>query len=560
MSVSEPSARQVMYLSGDQAVARGALEAGISVATGYPGNPSTRALEFILRHRRENNVYAEWSTNEKVAVEVAAGVAWAGKRALVTMKMSGLNVAADSLLSIAHSGTNGGLAIYVADDVGTYYGMVEQDSRYYALLGAMPMLLPADPQEAKDMTIFAYTLSEEVGAPVMVRSTTAVANSYQDVAVGQPQKLNRWPHFERRPEQFTKAVSAWCLAQHANAMERLERAQQFMAPWNPLVLYPQKRLGVVAAGVCWQYLQEVLSNSDIILNTLKLDSFNPFPREKMGRLLSCCDGVLILEELEPLIEWRTKALALEIGARVKIEGKEDGFLPRVGDYTVNMVQEAVWRFTGRDVSTEQSTPRETPQDSFLVLPREPHFCPGCPHIATYQAIKQALRDLGYKKEEVITTGDIGCTIIGMHQPFEVCWTEVAMGSSIGLAQGFKLAGLQRPVLAAIGDGTFFHAGIPGLLNAVKGKIPITVVVLDNGWIAMTGHQPHPGTGVTAGGELTDRADIAALARACGVQDVKVVDSFYLEALVGALKDSIRYPGVSVVISKGECALTRDRRH
>lgn len=544
------------YLSGDQAVARGALEAGVEVATGYPGTPSTRTIEALQRMTKGSNVYIEWSVNEKVAVEVATGAAWAGKRALVTMKMSGLNVASDSLLSIAHSGTIGGLVIYVADDVSTYYGMVEQDSRYYALMGSLPMLVPSNPQESKDMTVLAFRLSEEIGAPVIVRSTTNVSYSYCDVAFSNPLVERRTAHFEKNLAKFTKPVSAWCVAQHADALSRVANAEPMVGSLNELTLVDGADCSVIASGVTWQLLLDVLPNISQPVNTLKIGSFNPLPAEKIRSLLEHSKRLLVLEELEPLIEWRARGIAQAAGSSTLIFGKDDGTLSQTGDFTYEIVARALSGLVGDEIDLPVNP--ALAEANQLMLSRPIEFCPGCPHRSTYYAINRAIEELGFTTDEVITTGDIGCTIIGMNEPFETCWTEISMGASISLAQGLRQAGLRKPIIAAIGDGTLFHAGLPALMNAVQSGVNITVVVLDNRWIAMTGHQVHPGTGKRISGAKTPSASIEKLARACGAKYVTTVNTFRHESMVNALKTAMHKEGLAVVVATGECAVKEER--
>src|SRR6266700_969700 len=393
-----------LFLSGDEAVARAALELGVQVVTGYPGNPSTKTITALIPLARQYGMAVEWSVNEKVALEVATGAAGAGRRSLVTMKMSGVNVMADSLLSIAHSGVTGALVIYAVDDVGAYYGMVEQDSRHYALLASLPLLMPASPEEAYAMTRLAFVVSEQTGAPVIILSTTAVANAITALKVGKIERgtQERPASFQRNLAKFTKAVPQWCRDQHADAILRLEQAGDFF-----------KEL----------------------------------------------DVVLVLEELEPIIETAVLALIAEEGLRVKVLGKRDGLLPRVGDYSPEIVEQAIAELTGRSHTaapftsiTRQHIGAQSTQNKHAAPPpRSLEFCPGCPHRLTYYALNRAIERLGFTHDEVITTGDIGCTIIGMNAPLDACWTEVSMGASIGIAQGFKYAGIERPVLAAMGD-------------------------------------------------------------------------------------------------------------
>jgi len=526
----------------------------------------------------------EWSVNEKVALEVATGAAWTGKRSLVTMKMSGINAMADSLLSIAHSGITGALVIYAVDDVGTYYGMVEQDSRHYALLASLPMLMPASPEEAYTMTRLAFTVSEQTGGPIFLLSTTAVANAITAMKVG---KIERDPQerpasFQRNLAKFTKAVPQWCRDQHAEAITRLEQAGELFRKTEGVNLLPAathheqpteaKRLGIVVAGVSYTYLQELRQNSPGLLANipiLKLGVIHPLPQQELRDFLAHIDSVLMLEELEPILETQILALVAEAGLHVQVLGKRNGLLPRVGDYSIELIEMAIRSAEARFIAPDYIVPtlasnngRQNRHNEWSTAcvpyievappPRSLEFCPGCPHRMTYYALNRAIEQLGFTEDEVITTGDIGCTIIGMNAPQNACWTEVAMGASIGIAQGFKYAGIERPVLAAMGDGTFYHNGIAGLLNAVQSGVNLTLIILDNSRSAMTGMQPDPGTGRRANGEPGVRADIAMIVRGCGVEYVKRLNPYHLPKMVKTLRDAIQRPGVSVVIAEAPC--------
>lgn len=582
-----------LFLTGDEAVARAALEAGVEVASGYPGNPSTKAITALLPIARQYDIAIEWSVNEKVALEVAAGAAWAGKRSLTAMKMSGVNVMADSLLSIAHSGVLGSLVIYTVDDVGVYYGMVEQDTRYYARLASLPMLMPATPEEAYAMTRLAFTLSEQTGAPVFVLGTTVVANAITAMKVGSIEREGTRPaHFPRDLAKFTKAAPQWCRDQHADTLRRLEHAatlcRDYASAVHPGVVTlqpaareaePGNRLGIIVAGVSFTYLEELRARAPqwfVDVPVLKIHMVNPLPEQEMRDFLKQVDAVLVLEELEPQIETETLALIGQTGLRVQVYGKRDGLLPRVGDYSLELTQNALAKvdeLVGR-APTWMAAPSTAPGGDMQEMPnkaglnrangrhplpvisappRSLEFCPGCPHRMTYYALNRAIEELGYGRDDIITTGDVGCTIIGMNAPLDSCWTEVSMGASIGIAQGFKYAGIEKPVLAAMGDGSFYHNGIGGLLNAVQSGVNLTLIILDNSRAAMTGMQPDPGTGRRADGTPAVRADIAMLVRGCGVEHVRRVDPYDLPHIIKALKDAIHAPGVSVVIAEAPCS-------
>src|SRR5712691_5909336 len=566
-----------LFLSGDEAVARAALELGVQVVTGYPGNPSTKTITALIPLARQYGMTVEWSVNEKVALEVATGAAWAGQRSLVTMKMSGVNVMADSLLSIAHSGVTGALVIYTVDDVGAYYGMVEQDSRHYALLASLPLLMPASPEEAYAMTHLAFVVSEQTGAPVIILSTTAVANAITALKVGKIERgtQERPAAFQRNLAKFTKAVPQWCRDQHADAISRLERAGEFFRAAQDinLVFTPgdsdqarrNERRGIIVAGVSYTYLQELRQRAswDVEgITIFKAGCVHPLPQQELRDFLKQLDVVLVLEELEPIIETAVLALIAEAGLRIKVLGKRSGLLPKVGDYTLELVEQAIAELTGRShtaapftsIARQHIGAQSTQNKHAAPPPRSLEFCPGCPHRLTYYALNRAIERLGFTHDEVITTGDIGCTIIGMNAPLDACWTEVSMGASIGIAQGFKYAGIERPVLAAMGDGTFYHNGIAGLLNAVQSGVNLTLIILDNSKIAMTGMQPDPGTGRRTTGEPSVRADIAMLVRGCGVEYVKRLNPYDLPKMINALQDAMQHPGVSVVIAEAPCTM------
>jgi indolepyruvate ferredoxin oxidoreductase, alpha subunit len=564
-----------LFLTGDEAVARAALELGVQVVTGYPGNPSTKTITALIPLARQYGMTVEWSVNEKVALEVATGAAWAGQRSLVTMKMSGVNVMADSLLSIAHSGVTGALVIYTVDDIGAYYGMVEQDSRHYALLASLPLLMPASPEEAYAMTRRAFAVSEQTGAPVIILSTTAVANAITAMKVGKIERdtQERRAGFQRNLAKFTKAVPQWCRDQHADAISRLEQAGELFKAAKDinLVFTPghtdqtrgSERCGIIVAGVSHTYLQELrqrLPEDFAEIAIFKVGCVHPLPQQELRDFLKEIDAALVLEELEPIIETAIMALIAEEGLRVKVLGKRSGLLPRVGDYSLEMVERAIAELTGRShtaasfaASRHAHTIAEPIQDNHVAPPpRSLEFCPGCPHRMTYYALNRAIERLGFTHDEVITTGDIGCTIIGMNAPLDACWTEVSMGASIGIAQGFKYAGIERPVLAAMGDGTFYHNGIAGLLNAVQSGVNLTLIVLDNSRSAMTGMQPDPGTGRRADGEPSIRADIAMIVRGCGVEHVRRLNPYDLSKMIETLQEAMKFPGVSVVIAEAPC--------
>jgi len=538
-----------------------------------------------------DDIHVEWSTNEKVAFEITAGAAWAGQRALCTMKMSGLNVAYDSLISIAYSGCVGGLVIYVADDPGVSAGMAEQDSRGFARMSDLPMLEPAAVAEAYQLVQVAFELSERVGTPVFVRLVTGIAQSRAAVKVEEPV-----PHPEREAKlvrditRFTKAGSAICKRQHRDLIARLERAGRVigemglnrlqLSPLQPLPVGGEREasptggergggLGIIASGVTASYLEEgfeiaaqhwgrnqVFSKN--LVSVLRVVATNPFPAEEVQALLRHCSAILVLEELEPYIERNVYVEAHRLGFEGRIVGKLDGSFSRVGEYGVGHVVRGIGEAIGEETRFFGKNPVSSIAEQ-LAAPRPITVCAGCPHRGTFLAINQAIRKLKYKKDEVMVTGDIGCTILGMNPPFHTVWNEVSMGASLGLAQGYFYGGVETPVIATIGDSTFFHGGIPGLVNAVQHQAPLTLIIMDNGWTAMTGMQVNPGTGEPFQQPGDRRVDIAKIIPALGVEHFFTINPFDLEESAATIQKALTLPGVKVVLSRQECAIQAQRR-
>jgi indolepyruvate ferredoxin oxidoreductase alpha subunit len=545
-----------LLLSANQALARGAIEGGVALVTGYPGTPSTYAIEALLRVP-DLGFRVEWSINEKVAFEIATGVSWAGLRSLVTMKMSGLNVASDSLLSVQYSGTNGGMVIYVADDPNTYYGMVEQDSRLFARFAIAPMLTPSSPQEALNFTRQAFDLSEEIGRPVMILMTTPLANTSELVQLGEIKSITREPSFDFDIARYAKAGPAACVKQHKDTLAALDEFGKLTDDLNPLTL-TDSNVGIIASGITWNYIKEAVESYNLKPCLLKLGVSNPLPKEKIKILLTNVDTVVVLEELEPIVEETVLALRSEIGHPIRVVGKIDGPLSRTGDYNVDIVSSAIHDLFPTQVPKPQ-VPKDLSQNiKDLQVKRLVTFCSGCPHRATYYALNEAIEKLGYKKEDVIITGDIGCTILGMNDPFQSCWTEISMGSSISLAQGFKYAGIKNPVVATIGDGTFFHAGIPALLNATHNKTNLTIIILDNHWTSMTGMQPHVGTEVHSTEKDKHLIKPEEIVRAAGIKNIQRVNPYQIKKIIPTLMEALSSPEISIVISDAECAIQKKR--
>jgi len=548
-----------LILTGNEAIARGALRAGASLITGYPGTPSTGCIGSIIDSDLPGR-HIEWSVNEKVAFEIATGAAWAGRRAMCTMKMSGLNVAYDAVISVAYSGTNGGLVIYVADDPGASAGMAEQDSRGFALISDLPIIEPSSPSEAYELIQSAFYLSERIGQVVIVRLTTEVALGSEPVEVeDEVPPVTGDPILEKDTARYTKAGSTICQDQHRLLIERLAEAEGAIRELrlNRLELGDEGGLGIVAVGPVDRYVSEGLAALNLSregVSILHVKTTNPLPKEEVRMLLAHSSTILVLEELEPHFERGLLVEAWKTGFTGRIVGKLDGTLSRIGEYALPEVLTGLSRALGKKAEKDRIPDVKLPSPA----PRPITVCAGCPHRGTYMAIEAAIDRAGFSRDEVMVTGDIGCTILGMNPPFEILWTEVSMGTSLSLAQGYVHAGVKSPVIATIGDSTFFHAGIPGLINAVQHRVPLTLIVMDNGWTSMTGMQVNPGTDEEfqpAGRRL----DLAGVIRGLGVDRLTIVDPYDLDATTGAIEASLKDGGVNVVLARRECAIQARRR-
>jgi len=553
-------------LNGNQAIAMGALAAGVEAICGYPGTPSSEVIGSIYKRKDLEDLHIEWSTNEKVAIEVAGGVAWAGKRSLCTMKMTGLNVAYDSLIGIAYSGVNGGMVVYVADDPGVSTGMPEQDTCEFALMSDMVVLEPSTVQECFDLTKFAFELSEAIGVPVFVRGVTNTSQSYSVVEYEErviPEYKE--PILEKDITRYTKAGAAICTNQHKNLIASLAKAEEIIREKGLNKLSGSGKVGLIAVGVVNTYIKEAITilkeaGADISIDdftVLNLVGTLPFATEEINAVLAACDKVVVLEELEPVLEKQVYLQAYRLGAKAEIIGKTDGTLSRLGEYNGSIVAGAIAKAIGFELpapAIENAVAAES-----LCAARPITTCSGCPHRGTMISLNQAVKNCGYKKDEVIITGDIGCTILGMNPPYHTLWTELAMGASVPLAQGYSIAGVKTPVIATIGDSTFFHAGIPGLINAVQQCMDMTLVIMDNGWTAMTGMQVNPGTASEFQKDGYRQVDLVNVVKGIGVDFLEVVDPYDLAATTDAMERAIKTKGTSVVVCRRECAIEASAR-
>jgi indolepyruvate ferredoxin oxidoreductase alpha subunit len=535
-------------LSGNEAIALGAYHAGVRVAASYPGTPATEILETLARF---DDIYAEWSTNEKVAMEVATGAAYCGVRAMASMKHVGLNVASDAFMAVALTGVIGGMVVVSADDPGIHSSQNEQDNRYYSKLAKVPMLEPGDSQEAYDLMPVAFDLSEQFDTPVLVRTTTRISHSKSVVNVSRSRAVtDRAPHFRYNARKYVM-LPAYALPRHAVIEERLIKLQEHVEgfPFNQII-WGGRDLGIVASGVAYQYAREVFPDASF----LKLVMTNPLPGNLIHEFASQVKKLIVIEELEPFLEDSIRAMG------ITASGKD--FIPRVGELNPRIVEESA-RKAG--CLPGKAAPIVSPAAG---LPRRPPLlCPGCPHTGVHFVLStlgqrhklDGARGESEQEPKLIISGDIGCYTLGVFPPHNTLDTEGCMGSGIGQAQGMEKSGIKTRVVAIIGDSTFMHAGIPSLVNAVYNEAKITVVILDNGTTAMTGGQEHPGTGISARGKATQQVALEDVVRGIGVRDVRVIDAFDLKALQAGLKDSLGLDEVSVIIARGACAMRVRKR-
>ncbi|MFO7849423.1 MAG: thiamine pyrophosphate-dependent enzyme, partial [Spirochaetia bacterium] len=493
----------------------------------------------------------------------------------------GANVALDSLISIAYSGTRGGLVIYIADDPGAEAGMPEQDTRILSLFTNLPVLEPSNPRRAYELSRFAFELSEKTELPVILRSVTTVAHAVERFEVDTSyHPIEREADFFRDIRRFTKAGAEICIEQHRNLLERNERVHELIrdAGIHKATVAgtdtqhgatKHQDLGVISAGAVNQQLEELRTGYPGI-STLEIEAVNPLDENIILKALEDKRKILVLEELEPVLESQIRSIAERTNWNGTIIGKLDGNLPRIGRYSAEIVQLGLDILTGEGpamAAASASTSGDTSSSSGDTsapeeLPKVKHtitFCEGCPHRGTYLALNRALKKTKLGTKKTVVTGDIGCTILGMNPPFNSCWTEVSMGSSIGFAQGFARGGVRKPLIATIGDSTFFHAGIPPLINAVQHGTDMLLIILDNGWTSMTGFQVNPGTEVDFQNMGGKRVDISSLVRSLGVDMCTNIKPFDQEAAVETLSEALTAEGVRVVIAEEECALTRLRR-
>lgn len=510
---------------GNEAVARGMLEAGCGVVSSYPGTPSTEITEYAAKY---DEIYCEWAPNEKVACEVAFGASLAGVRSACCMKHVGLNVAADPLFTLSYTGINGGMVIFVADDPGMHSSQNEQDSRHYAKASKVPMLEPSDSVEAKEFTKLAFELSEEYDTPVMVRMCTRIAHSQCAVELCEPAAVTK-REYVKTPQKYIMAP-ANAVRKHPVVEERCARlaALAETTHLNRVEMAEDTSLGIITSGTAYQYVKEVFGNR---VSVLKIGMAYPLPTDLIRDFAAKVDRLVVIEELDPVIETHCKALGL------KVDGKN--ILPICGEFSQSIIAKAMGLDEKKFVSAETPIPV-----------RPPVMCAGCPHRGLFYVLS---------KKKVTVLGDIGCYTLGSAAPLNAIDTVICMGASVSGVHGFNKAmgeAAEKKTVAVIGDSTFMHSGMTGLANIAYNGTNSTVIIVDNSITGMTGHQQNPTTGYNIKGDPAARIDLEALCRALGINRVRVVDPYDLKATEAVVTEELAADEPSVIISRRPCALLK----
>lgn len=542
------------FLMGNEAVAFGAIHAGVNVVAGYPGTPSTEILETVAKNN-DGSIHVEWSVNEKAAMEVAAGAAYSGARALVTMKQVGLNVAADPLMSLSYVGVKGGMVVVSADDPGPISSQTEQDTRTFAMFSKLPVFDPSSPEEAYQMMKDAFELSEKIGSPVLFRPTTRVCHGCASVEISDSYERNI-------PDGFVKDTQRWVIFPRTSFLnhQKIEKRNPELGKelssyrFNTVSKKSGKK-GIAAGGISWAYLNEALTRlpeaKDVSL--FRVGTPFPFPEKAALEFLDGLEEVLCLEELDPVIERALIYTAGKYHLDVTIHGKHDGYVKTAGENSPESVLSDVGSFLAVKIPESRKLPEkpETPV-------RPPVLCAGCPHRASFYAVKQAM-----KGKKAVFCGDIGCYTLGNAAPLDMVDTCLCMGADVTIAQGIKAVDKDTTAFSFIGDSTFFASGITGVVNAVYNKNDIILIVLDNSTTAMTGHQPHPGTGITMMDffekkrqgireDIANKVSIEQILKGIGVEFVETVDPFDQKKAVETVKKAADLSGVRAIIFKAPC--------
>lgn len=574
-----------ILLMGNEAIARGAIEAGVEVITAYPGTPSSEIVETLAEIANNFEYYVEWSINEKIAFEIATGASLIGARSLVAMKNAGLNVAMDTFMTLPYTGIKGGMVVVVADDPGAHYSSNEQDTRFAAVYAEIPCLEPANQQEAKEMTKEAFELSETLELPVFLRSVTRLSHASGDVILGEIKKPLKKIGFNKHwkiPYRWNVYGPPGAVSKHRWLHLQMEKSKNIIeeSRFNTFTIPINADIGIIASGLGSSYAAEAIIALGLEekLAFLKLGYVNPLPEGKLREFLRGLKKLIVIEEGDPVIERQVRSFAQENFPGIKIFGKDrKQILNPYGELNVDCVAKGISKAIGLQIKENQERVNIKKEIQKKVSPRSSTLCAGCPHLGTYWAVKKAFQD---RKGVHIVNGDIGCyeqggygvfshkinptddnsKVYPISSPYEILDTIYVMGSGIGMAIGQSQAGYKDgKILAVAGDSTFFHATLPSVVNAVYTKADITFLVLDNSWTCMTGHQLSPTTGINTMGDKIEALNIPKIAEAMGVNFIKVVDPYKIEESIQAIQEALDFKGPSLVILQRECALQVQRR-
>ncbi len=535
-----------LLLSGNEAIVRGALEGGVQVATAYPGTPSTEIIDTFHKIHKKIGVYPEYSINEKVALEVAAGAAISGKRAICSMKHVGLNVASDTFITLAYTGVRGGMVIVTADDPSCWSSQNEQDNRYYARIANVPMFEPSNSQEAKEMALSAFRLSEKLELPILLRTTTRISHTLSPVSLNPFKKTSAAGKFIKDTERFVM-VPRHALLMHDKLLEKMDKALEISesSSFNKVIRSKESDVGIVTSSASFNYAVEAAERLYLKASILKLGMTFPLPSKKIQDFIEGFDEIFIIEELEPILEHDVRSISSDLECKVNIYGKLSGHFPRSKEYSTRIVSDGLAQ--GLELPLHSKKDRPESFHTIATPNRPPVLCPGCPHRASFYVLKTTLG------KKTIYCTDIGCYALGIQPPLQVGDLLICMGASLGTASGINRA-LEEPVIAIVGDSTFFHASIPALINAAYNNHRIIVFVLDNLTTAMTGFQPHPGVE----SEGSKKIMIEDVSRGCGVKYVKVVDPMNIKESREIIKEALAFEGPSVIVLRHICSIYERR--
>ena len=547
-----------LFMLGNEAVVRGALESGVSVATCYPGTPSSEIGDTFTEIAHDAGMYFEYSTNEKVALDVGIGASLSGLKTMVSFKSFGLNVASDSFLPAFYVESDGPMVIVVTDDPQCWSSVQsEQDTRYFARMANAPLLEPSDPQEALEYTKKAYDISAKYKIPVMLRLTTRVCHTSSPVNVGEVQKPDQKSEFKKDYDRYF-TFTPKMIENHDRILDKLASLQKDFEKSSLNYVEndeEQSNFGIITSGVSMCYVREALDNLGIKLPILKLGATYPVPEKNISDFIEDKEEVLVVDELEPMVEGDVRVVASKTNPNLKINGKK--LIPRSGELRPEMIEKALSKLLNQKERLNLNDHSEKFKDLDIIR-RFPVMCPGCPHRATFFSVKKAA------PKDTVFGGDIGCYMLGAFPPYNMSDFMYDMGANIGITHGIRKAAdyfgtenaKKNKTISFVGDGTFFHAGISGLLNSVYNNSNTLLVIMDNRITAMTGHQPNPGMGINGMREEFNEVNVEEIVRGCGVKNMKVVSTYNLSETQKAVKELLDVDGPAVLVAKGPCILLR----